>query len=206
MRFRRALDRENVTEALSSLGCTGGRSKGRYPHMSDEVSLSSVARRLRVPSGPGLGGFIYGTILVLSVLVAAARAYPHEPGHIAALVAVTSFVFWLAHVYAHGHSYSVAADEHLSLAELRRIAGREGSIVGAALLPVAALLLGAFGLVSTRAAVWAAFGVGLAALVVEGIIFARVERMGALGTLAIVTANLALGAALVGLKLLVNHF
>jgi len=93
---------------------------------------------------------------------------------------------------------------HLSLAELRRIAGREGSIVGAALLPIAALLLGAFGLLSTRAAVWAAFGVGLAALVVEGIIFARVERMGALGTLAIVTANLALGAALVGLKLLVN--
>jgi hypothetical protein len=30
--------------------------------------------------------------------------------------------------------------------------------------------------------------------------------MGALGTLAIVTANLALGVALVGLKLLVNHF
>ena len=121
-------------------------------------------------------------------------------------MAVTSFVFWLAHVYAHGLSYSATHDEHLSLAELRRIAGREGSIVGAALLPVAALSLGAFGLVSTRAAVWAAFGVGLAALVLEGFIFARVERMGALGTLAIVTANLALGVALVGLKLLVNHF
>jgi hypothetical protein len=136
--------------------------------MTDEVSLSSVARRLRVPRGAGLGGFIYGTILVLSVLVAAARAYPHEAGHIAALVAVTSFVFWLAHVYAHGLSYSVTHDAHLSLAELRRIAGREGSIVGAALLPIAALLLGAFGLLSTRAAVWAAFGVGLAALEIRG--------------------------------------
>ena len=62
------------------------------------------------------------------------------------------------------------------------------------------------GLVSARVAVWAAFAVGLAALVVEGIVFARVERMGALGTIAIVTANLALGGALVGLKLLVNHF
>jgi hypothetical protein len=174
--------------------------------MTGEVSLSSVTRRLRLPRGAGLGGFIYGTILVLSVLVAAARAYPHEAGHIAALVAVTSFVFWLAHVYAHGLSYSVTHDEHLSLAELRSVAGREGSIVGAALLPVAVLSLGAFGLVSTRAAVWMAFGVGLAALVVEGIIFARVERMGALGTLAIVTANLALGVTLVGLKLLVNHF
>jgi hypothetical protein len=174
--------------------------------MTGDVSLSSVARRLRAPRGAGLGGFIYGTILVLSVLVAAARAYPREAGHIAVLVAVTSFVFWLAHVYAHGLSYSAVHDEHLSLAELRRIASREGSIVGAALLPIAALLLGAFGLLSTKAAVWAAFGVGLAALVVEGIIFARAERMGALGTLAIVTANLALGVALVGLKLLVNHF
>ena len=173
--------------------------------MTDEVFLSRVARRLRAPRGAGVGGFIYGTILVLSVLAAAAQAYPHEAGHIAALVAVTSFVFWLAHVYAHGLSYSAAQHAHLSLAELRRIAGREGSIVGAALLPVAALSLGAFGLVSTRAAVWAAFGVGLAALVLE-VIFARVERMGALGTLAIVTANLALGVALVGLKLLVNHF
>ncbi len=161
--------------------------------------------RLRASRGDRLGGFIYGTIVVLSVIVAGARAYPHEAGHIAALVAVTSVVFWLAHVYAHGLSYSVAHEERLSLAELRRIAGREGSIVAAALPPVAALLLGVFGLLSMRAAVWAAFGVGLAALVVEGIIFARVERFGLVGTLAIVTVNLALGVALVGLKLLVAY-
>ena len=78
--------------------------------MTGDVSLSIVARRLRAPRGAGLGGFIYGTILVLSVLVAAARAYPREAGHIAVLVAVTSFVFWLAHVYAHGLSYSAVHD------------------------------------------------------------------------------------------------
>jgi hypothetical protein len=42
-------------------------------------------------------------------------------------------------------------------------------------------------------------------LAVEGIVFARIERLGRLGTLAIVVANLALGLALVALKLFVTH-
>ena len=155
--------------------------------------------------GERLAGFVYGTIIVLAVLVAGARAYPNEAGHIAALVAVTSVVFWLAHVYAHGLAESVAKDEHLSLTNLRRIARREGSIVEAALPPVAALLLGAVGLMSTRTAVWVAFGLGLALLVVQGIVFARVERLGRFGTLAVVTANLCLGAVLVVFKLLVSY-
>lgn len=155
--------------------------------------------------GERLGGFIYGTIIVLAVLVAGARAYPHDTGHIAVLVAVTSVVFWLAHVYAHSLGQSVATDEHLSLAELRHIARREGALVEAALPPLGALMLGAFGLISARAAVWLAFGLGLAVLAVQGVVFARVERLGLLGTLAVVTANLGLGVLLVGLKLLVSH-
>lgn len=91
------------------------------------------------------------------------------------------------------------------MAELRHIARREGSIVEAALPPLAALLLGALGLLSTRIAVWVAYGLGLAVLAATGIIFARVERLGQLGTLAVVVANLGLGVVLVGLKLLVTH-
>jgi hypothetical protein len=155
--------------------------------------------------GERLGGFIYGTILVLAVVVAGARAYPHEAGRIAVLVAVTSVVFWLAHVYAHGLAEGVAKDQHLSLSALRDIALRERGIVEAAVPSVAALLLGAIGLLSTRTAVWAAFALGLAVLVVEGIAFAVVERLGPLGTFAVVTANLALGVALVAFKLLVSH-
>jgi len=155
--------------------------------------------------GERLGGFIYGTILVLAVLVAGAKAYPQAASKIALLVAVTSGVFWLAHVYAHSLGQSVARDEHLSLVELRHIARKEGSIVEAAVPPLAALMLGVFGLISTRAAVWLAFGLGLAVLAVQGIVFARVERLGLLGTLAVVTANVGLGVALVGLKLLVTH-
>lgn len=173
--------------------------------MTDEVGRPAAPHFIRARRGDRLSGFIYGTILVLAVLAAGARAYPHDAGHIAAVVAVTSIVFWLAHVYAHGVAHSIAHDQHLSLADLRRIARREGSIVEAALPSLAALLLGAFGLVSTKAAVWGAFGVGLAVLVLQGITFARVERLGRLGTLAVVSTNLALGTALVGLKLLVAH-
>ena len=161
------------------------------------LSRTAIAERL--------AGFTYGTIIVLSVLAAGSKAFPDGAAQIAAVVVVTSVVFWLAHVYAHGLAYSVAHDEHLSIADLRRIARREGSIVEAAVPPVAALLLGAFGVVSTKAAVWTAFGLGLGVLVVQGVVFARVERLRWPATLLVVAANLSLGVALVGLKLLVTH-
>jgi hypothetical protein len=52
---------------------------------------------------------------------------------------------------------------------------------------------------------WLAIGAGLVALVIQGLAFARAERLGTLGTAAIVAANLGLGVALVGLKLWVGH-
>jgi hypothetical protein len=155
--------------------------------------------------GARLGGFVYGTIVVLSVLVAGARAYPHSAGRIAGLVLASSVVFWVAHVYAHGISESITDDERLSVADLRRIARHEASIVEASLPPLVALLLGALGVVSTQSAVWLAFALGLLELFVEGIVVARVERLAALGTVAVVAANLALGLALVALKLVLGH-
>lgn len=151
--------------------------------------------------GERLAGFIYGTIIVLAVVVAGARAFPDDAARIAALAGATSLVFWVAHVYAHSIAHSVAHDEHLSLAALRRIARREASILEAAVPPIAALLLGAVGVLSASAAVWAAFGLGLAVLVAQGLRFARAERLGWLGTIGVVAANLALAGMLVALKL-----
>jgi len=155
--------------------------------------------------GERLGGFIYGTIVVLSVLVAGSRAYPDDAGRIAVLVVVTSTVFWLAHVYAHGVADSIGREEHISLPDLRRMARREGAIVEATLPPVVALLLGAVGVLSTDAAVWLAFVLGLAVLAIEGVVVARVERFGALGTMVMVAANPTLGLARVVPKLVVAH-
>jgi hypothetical protein len=108
-------------------------------------------------------------------------------------------------VYAHGVADSISREEHISLPDLRRMARREGAIVEATLPPVVALLLGAVGVLSTDAAVWLAFVLGLAVLAIEGVVVARVERFGALGTMVMVAANLTLGLALVVLKLVVAH-
>ena len=173
--------------------------------VTGEAPRHRAARLGRAAMGERLGGYIYGTIVALAVVVAGARAYPHGAGHIAALVAVTSVALWIAHVYAHAVAHSVSTDEHLSATEVRHIAKREGSIVEAALPPVAALLLGTVGLISTHASVWLAFGLGLGVLAAQGITVARVERLGRLGTLGVVAGNVSLGILLVGLKLVVTH-
>ena len=163
------------------------------------------ALRGDVTGGERLGGFIYGVIVALSVVIAGARAYPRDAWHAAILVAVTSTVFWLAHVYAHALGESVARGERLGAAELRHVARHELSIVEAAVLPTAALLLGAVGIVSAHTAYWLAFALGLCVLVAEGLRFARVARLGPLGALAVVAANVSFGLVLVGLKLFVSH-
>jgi hypothetical protein len=164
-----------------------------------------MGRLGRAAIGERLAGFIYGTIVVLAVLVAGARAFPDDPWHIAATVLVTAVVFWLAHVYAHALAHGVAHDEHLSIAELRRIARREASVIEAAAPPLGALLLGAFDVISTNAAVWTALVLGLVVLASQGIVFARVERLGWGATIGVVAANLGLGIVLVGLKIFVTH-
>ena len=120
-------------------------------------------------------------------------------------MAATSVAFWLAHVYAHALAHSVASDQRISLAELRYIAGREGAIVGAAVPPLVALLVGEIGLVSTQVAIWGAFLLGLVVLAAQGFTVARIERLGWAATTAVVAANLGLGVLLVGLKLVVSH-
>jgi hypothetical protein len=161
--------------------------------------------RPRRARGERLGGYIYGTIVVLATIVAGAKAYREQVGHVALLVLITTVVFWLAHVYAHALAQSVAQDQHLSRSALKQIARRESSIIEAAIAPIGALLLGHLGVVSARTSVWLAVGCGLGALVGQGFAFARSERLGRLATLAIVAVNLGLGLTLVGLKLWVGQ-
>ena len=71
--------------------------------------------------------------------------------------------------------------------------------------PIAALLLGAAGLLSESASVWLAFGLGLGVLFVEGVVFARVERLRLIPGVLVVLANLGFGALLVALKLVLGH-
>ena len=162
-------------------------------------------RRRRGERGERLGGYTYGTIIVLATIVGGAQAYKHGAGHIAILVVVTTVVFWLAHVYSDALADSLTKGERISWAELREIALRESSIIEAAVFPVLLLMLAKTGLYPVHTGAWLAFAAGLLVLVAEGFAFARAERLGALATIAIVGANLALGLALVVLKLWVSH-
>jgi hypothetical protein len=150
-----------------------------------------------------LGAFVYGTIVVLSVIVAGAKAYPDDTTRIAALVAVTTLVFWLAHAYAHALTHSVRTGQRLTFDEVRRIGRHEAGLIQAGVPSIAVLLLGSLDVLDVDTAVWLALAFGLVVLAVQGFVFARVERLGPTSTVAVVAINVALGLLLVALKLLV---
>ena len=114
-------------------------------------------------------------------------------------------MIWIARVYAHGLGESIQRRRRLDMTELREIAARELPILAAAIPPTLALLLGAVGLMREASAIWLAFGLGLGELAVEGARYARIERLGIVGTVLVVAANLALGGIVVALKVFVLH-
>ena len=184
--------------------------------MGDERSANSSEGSARRPTHLAVAGFvfgektrigstIYGTILVLAGLIAAYAAERHNPRRLVEVLVAGVFVIWIAYVYAHAISDSIAGERHLDWQELKMIAGREVGVVTAAVGPVFALLLGAIGLVSENVAVWLAIGVGLATLTVQGYRFARVGQLGRLGTVGVVAANLALGLCVVAMKAALLH-
>jgi uncharacterized membrane protein YvlD (DUF360 family) len=156
-------------------------------------------------TGERIAGLVYGTIVVMGVIAASSEGLERDPARIAALVVATSFVFWLAHVYAHAIELSVVTNERLTSRGIKEVAVHEGPILSAAVLPAGALLLGAFDLVGDRLAVWLALAAGTFALAAQGLAYARIEKLSAFGTATLVIANLMLGLAIVGLKVFVSH-
>jgi hypothetical protein len=66
-------------------------------------------------------------------------------------------------------------------------------------------VLGAVGAFDGPTAVWLALGLGVAALAVQGVRYARLERMSKSGTAVVVGLNLVLGLSIVILKVVVVH-
>jgi hypothetical protein len=153
--------------------------------------------------GDNLAGAIYGTILVMSVIAAA--DFREDMWTSLVIVIVTAAVFWLAHVYAHALAVSLDEGETISVASVRRVARHEWPLLQAALLPSFVLFLGAIGLFGTRLTYRLALGVGLAALVSWGIVFARKQQLSRRATVAVVVVNAAFGLFLVALKEIVAH-
>ena len=127
------------------------------------------------------------------------------PRELIGVVATTSGVIWLAHVYAHALGESIERGQRLDWDEFKSIAARELPILAAAAAPISVLLLGALGTITESTDIWLAFGVGFVALAAQGARYARVERLGAGGMAAVIALNLALGGLVVALKVLVSH-
>jgi len=160
----------------------------------------------RVAFGHGheVAGVVYGTVVAMAT-VTAAYASVRDPWRIAIVVWTTLFVLWVAHIYSHGLGESIVRGRRLDRPELKAIARRELGILLAAAGPSAALAFGAAGLIRENRSVWLALGIGLCTLAVEGLRYARLEKLSALGTLAVTAANLGLGMLVVVLKVAVSH-
>lgn len=148
---------------------------------------------------------MYGTIVAMAALAAGASAYAHDLWRLGAIVSGSVLILWIAHVYAHGLGESLTLGRRLDASELSAIAGRELSIALAAVLPVAAVALGAAGVLRDETAVWLALGVGVATLAVQGVRYARLERLGPAGTVVTVALNVSLGLVIVAMKVILAH-
>lgn len=152
-----------------------------------------------------IAGTVYGTIIVLSVLTAGAPAFEHNQWKLEIIAGLTVGVFWLAHVYTHILGESIQEGHRLDHGELTVIARRELAIPRAAVLPMVAIALSAVGVLKTDTALWLAVGIGVTTLVVQGVRFARLERLSTIGMIVSVSINLAFGLALVVLKTVLAH-
>ena len=148
---------------------------------------------------------VYGTITAMATVAAYGRAFPNSPWTVEELVVSTAVVLWIAHLYTHALSESLAEDRRLSVARVSTIGVRELGILLAAVPPCIALALGALGVVDETASIWLALALGLATLAVEGMRYARIESLGAAGTLVAVGANVGIGLLVVLLKAEVLH-
>ena len=162
-------------------------------------------RRLIPGEAQGIPGTLYGTIIVMATVAAGSRGGATHISDLAALVAVTVLVLWIAHVYAHVIGESLAEGRRLDRAEFVAIARREWSIPAAGALPVLLLVLGALGVFDEQRAVWLALAAGVATLALVGARYARLERFGRLGTAVSVAVNVLLGLVIVALEVLLAH-
>jgi hypothetical protein len=144
-------------------------------------------RRLVFGHSAGIAGTVYGTIIVMATIAAGARTVEDHPWELAAAVAVSVIVLWIAHVYSNTLAESLQRGRRLAIA------------------PVAALVLGALEVLAIRTAIWLALGLGVATLAVQGARYAALERLSRPATVVSIALNVFLGLVIVVLKALIAH-
>ncbi len=100
---------------------------------------------------------------------------------------------------------SLTEDDWQRLTDQTGITGRELAIPLASVLPLAMIAFGALGVVRDQTAVWLALAVGVATLAVQGVRYARIERLSRIGAVVSVALNLSFGLLIVAVKVVLAH-
>jgi hypothetical protein len=151
-----------------------------------------------------IAGNVYGTIVVMGALAAGSSAHT-DSWRLATIAASTALVLWIAHVYSHALAETISAGRRLDRAELIDLMRRELPIALAAVGPIAALVLGAVGVLGETTAIRLALGIGVATLAVQGLRYAGAGGFGRAGTILAVAVNLSLGLVIVALEASLGH-
>ena len=147
---------------------------------------------------------IYGTVLAIALIAAYSAEEDLDALLIAVALLVTLCVFWLAHTQAELLAVRYAVGHPLTREERRDALHHGRPMVEAGFPPVLGLLFGAAGLVNDSTAVNIALAIGVAELAAWGIAIGRREQLGTLRTIGVTAANVTLGLAVVGLKLVIH--
>jgi hypothetical protein len=147
---------------------------------------------------------IYGLILATSVIAVSREYESSNAGFVGVTVLVTGIVFWLAHVYARVLATSVTHHRLPSRSELRELLRHDWPLVEATLPLVLILALGVFDAVPDKAAILAAMLAALVELAAAGAYAARMRGSRVTGAVVSAAVAVALGGAVVVLKVFVH--
>ena len=151
---------------------------------------------------PDTAGAIYGTIVTMAVIAGTAA----DPGHGKALwlTLATLAVFWLAHVYAQTLSHHLKGAKRLEWPAVKAAMVEERPLLEGPLPLLVVLVLGELHVLEGRTAVRLALWIGVAELVIWGILYARRQRWSWLSAITAGVVNGLLGLAIVLLEVVVH--
>jgi hypothetical protein len=149
------------------------------------------------------GGYVYGTILV-ATLLAAESPGRETYGETAGAVAVALVIYWLAIAYAEYVGHRAGDGEHFEVGGLAAAARHELPVMVGAVGPLVALLAcrvaGASLHLGVTVAVWAAVGI----IIVTELVLGIRSRLDGVDLVVQTGFGMVVGIAVIGLRLLLH--
>ena len=181
-------------------------SHGDVPPLADAGQGTAADDDRRHAVAAVLTERVYATVTVLVVLVGLLQeASPPKPLLAALDVGLAGVGLWLARLVAERWAFRTVYRRRRRAREIRELLIETGPLVLAPAPAAVLLLLSAAGALGTRAALQISVRLELAALAVAALTGVRRQRLTWVAGLGAVLLEVALGGAVVGLRLLAGH-